>query len=256
MNVVNYYTNVYNEENRLGNNCDNRHKVERIVKTQLLANIIRKNKVKKICELGAGTGLYSLYFAKKGYKVSACDLVPRHVEIIKKKSDLNKLNVETYVCNANNTPFKTEEFDIVLVSGPIYHTNSLNNKIKIINEARRIVKDNGIIVVDYLSDIHGYIQHVLLDNNFLDKNIDLEDMDDIFSYDNKDKMKDLAKITNLELLDIYGVDSITRFIKNDINKLSEEHLNKWIDFITYISNNKNIIDLSEHCLAIFKKQEI
>ena len=85
---------------------------------------------------------------------------------------------------------------------------------------------------------------------------DLEDMDDIFSYDNKDKMKDLAKITNLELLDIYGVDSITRFIKNDINKLSEEHLNKWIDFITYISNNKNIIDLSEHCLAIFKKQEI
>ncbi len=111
-------------------------------------------------------------------------------------------------------------------------------------------------MVDYLSDIHGYIQHVLLDNNFLDKNIDLEDMDDIFSYDNKDKMKDLAKITNLELLDIYGVDSITRFIKNDINKLSEEHLNKWIDFITYVSNNKNIIDLSEHCLAIFKKQEI
>ena len=48
MNVVNYYTNVYNEETRLGNNCDNRHKVERIVKTQLLANIIRKNKVKKI----------------------------------------------------------------------------------------------------------------------------------------------------------------------------------------------------------------
>ena len=34
MNVVNYYTNVYNEENRLGNNCDNRHKVERIVKSK------------------------------------------------------------------------------------------------------------------------------------------------------------------------------------------------------------------------------
>ncbi len=39
----------------------------------------------KILDLGAGTGEYSLYFAEKGYDVTAIELVEKHVNRIKEK---------------------------------------------------------------------------------------------------------------------------------------------------------------------------
>ena len=54
-------------------------------------------------------------------------------------------------------------------------------------------------------------------------------------------------------LKFYSTDSITRFIKDNINALNNEELNQWITFIKNISDNENTVDLGEHCLAIGTK---
>ena len=252
-NVVNYYEEIYDEDKRLGEACDNRHKVEKIVKTQILEELVNKYNVKTIADIGAGTGLYSIYFAKKGIKVSAIDIVPKHIEIINKKAIDNNLTLDAFIGDALNVNLPSNSFDMVLLAGPLYHIHNIEDKLKALEEAKRIVKDNGIIVVDYLSDIHGYIQHILLDNNFLDKEIDFRNIDETFSYDNLERMKAFAIQLSLTFIDVFGTDGITRFIREDINKLDEIHLEKWINFIKFISNKKEIIDLSEHCLCVFQK---
>ena len=253
--VISYYEEIYNEELRLNETCDNRHKVEKIVKLNILDDLIVTYGIKSIADIGAGTGLYSIYFAKNGMDVSACDIVPKHVDIIKEKAEKNQLNMEIFVSDALNVKLPSNFYDMVLLAGPIYHLHTKEDKLKALKEAKRIVKKGGIIVVDYLSDIHGYIQHVLLDHEFLTKELDFSNIDDVFSYDNYEKMQSFALQLDLEFIDVFGTDGITRFIREDINQLNEQLLNKWISFIKQISNKKEIIDLSEHCLCVLKRKE-
>ena len=79
--VCEYYNNIYDEDKRLNNTCDNRHKTEREIKKKIITQYAKGN----ILDCSAGTGLYTLWLAQNNYNVSACDIVPEHVEQIKNK---------------------------------------------------------------------------------------------------------------------------------------------------------------------------
>lgn len=251
--IVQYYEKVYDEEQRLSDHCDNRHKVERIVKTSILEDLVKKHNVSNIADIGAGTGLYSIYFAKQGLDVSACDIVPKHVDMIKEKAHKNHLNVNAFVSDAFNVNLPSDTFDMVLLAGPIYHLHTEEEKLMALKEAKRIAKIGGVVVVDYLSDIHGYIQHMLLDSTFLNQEVDFSNIDDVFSYDNYEKMVAFSKKLDMECTNVFGTDGITRFLREDINAFNEDLLQKWIDFVKSISNKREVVDLSEHCLCVLKK---
>lgn len=63
--IIDYYEN-YDENSRL--NRDNTHRTEFITTTYILDNLI--NKKSKIIDIGAGTGNYSFYYAKKRHKIT------------------------------------------------------------------------------------------------------------------------------------------------------------------------------------------
>jgi len=254
--IVDYYNTEYNEDERLGQNCDNRHYVEREVKKHILQKFIKNTD--SILDVGAGTGLYSLFFAEKGNLVTAGDIVPKHVDLINQKAKERNLKINTMVLDAGFLPFKDNSFDVVLLAGPIYHVDDLNLKKQYISEAVRVCKKGGTVVVDYLSDIHGFIQHCLIDKSFLANSshndfVNRKCKDVTFSYDNAKKIRNLMLDSGLNNIKIFGTDSITRFIREDINSLNEENIKKWVDFIISISEEQSIIDLSEHCIAIANK---
>lgn len=257
--VISYYENDYEEDERLGDGCDNRHLVEREVKKQIISDYV--NKGDKVLEIGAGTGLYSIYFAKKGAKVTATDLVHKHVDIINRKIENENLDMNAMTSDALHLPFDDEEFDVVLLSGPIYHLSLLEDKNQAISEASRVCKNDGTVVVDYLPKIHGFIQHVLLSNEFL-KGMNNEEIekydckDDMFSYDDSATIKDVMNKNYISNVKVYGTDSITRFIKEEINLLKDEDLSKWVVFVKSISDNPGVVELSEHALAIGKKDRV
>lgn len=252
-----FYENEYDEEKRLSGKCDNRHTVEREVKKYIIESYLPQNG--SILEIGAGTGLYCVYFAQKGYNVSACDLVPKHVKIIQEKSEKMKLNINACIANALEVPFENDYFDIVLLSGPVYHLQDKKDKQKAISEAVRCCRKGGIVVIDYLSQIHGFIQSAINNEEFLinssDEDInDLKCEDAIFSFDRPVNMREMLTNANLQNIKIYGTDSISRFIKKDLNWFGPSALEKWIKFIIRISEESSVIELSEHCLAIGQKR--
>ncbi len=255
--VVDYYINDYDEEKRLSEGCDNRHTVEREVKKSIIEKYLPEKG--SILDIGAGTGLYSVHFAQKGYKVSACDIVPKHVDIIKEKSEKLNLNIDARIADALNVPYEDESYDLVLLSGPIYHLKSVEEKTKAISEAVRCCKKNGIVVVDFLSQIQGFINRAILDEEYFAKLSDAE-IDDIkcedvvFSFDRTKNIGDIFNKLGLKDTKYYGTDSITRFIKKDINWFGPKALDNWIKFILKISDDPEVIGLSEHCLAIGRKK--
>ena len=75
------YYEGYDEDSRLIK--DNSHSIEFITTTKYLDKYISKES--KILEVGAATGRYSFYYAKKGCEVTALELSENHIEIMKNK---------------------------------------------------------------------------------------------------------------------------------------------------------------------------
>ncbi len=72
-----------------------------------------------LLELGTGSGILSLYTAKAGAEVKACDISKKAVENCKKNQELNDLNFPVYLSDLfKSVPKQT--FDFILVNPPYY----------------------------------------------------------------------------------------------------------------------------------------
>ena len=69
--ILKDYYSTGDEDKRLDQ--DKAHKVEFLTTTRYIDKYLKPNA--KIFEVGAGTGIYSIHYAKKGYQVSALEPV-------------------------------------------------------------------------------------------------------------------------------------------------------------------------------------
>ena len=96
----------------------------------------------KILDVGAGTGRYSISLYEQGFQnVTAIELCKPNIGQFKAKLKKNGYNIPVYQGNALDlSKFKDEEFDVTLVFGPMYHLHSEEDKIKVLEEAKRVTK--------------------------------------------------------------------------------------------------------------------
>lgn len=123
----------------------------------------------KIIDIGAGTGAYSIYYANKGYGVTAVEPVKRNLEVIKSKVVQDKMNINIMQWNALNLESLADEsFDIVICFGTLYHLSNDEDRLKCIEETKRVCKKNGKIFYAYLSNDMVFITETILYNeNYL-----------------------------------------------------------------------------------------
>jgi len=94
---------------------------------------------KSVLDIGAGTGRLSVLLANRGAKVTALDISPEMLQLIKKK---NK-HVETVVGDAESLSFADNTFDIVSAAFLVVH---LKDPTKFFDEVYRVLKDEGVFV--------------------------------------------------------------------------------------------------------------
>ena len=94
----------------------------------------------KILELGAGLGEASLYFASLGADVTATDISPGMLEVIRQRAQKAGVKVRLQVVSANElTGIEDNSFDIVYAANLLHHVNIE----QCIQEAHRVLKANG-----------------------------------------------------------------------------------------------------------------
>ena len=82
----------------------------------------------KILDIGAGAGAgeYGLYFARKGYEVSALELADANIAAFKKKL-IPEDKIDLVQGNALDlSRYADKSFDIVLLFGPLYHLSLIH----------------------------------------------------------------------------------------------------------------------------------
>ena len=220
---------------------------------------------KKIIEIGAGTGKYSIALSDKNYSVDAVELVQHNIDIFKNNlRPNNKINI--YKGNAMNLEFiEDETYDITLLLGPMYHLYTIEDQKKAISEAYRITKNKGIIFIAYCITDSTIIQYGFIQNNI--KLIIEKGLLDRGSYKAYSTPKEIFQLYRREDIDYLNsffkvfrlhyvaTDLFTHYIKDTINGMDDEAYNHYIDYHLKMCERYDLVGLTNHSLDIVKKYE-
>lgn len=166
-NKVKHYYSHFDEKNRLRN--DNSGKLEYLMTMQILekylpaaapgANAGAGDKV-SILDLGGGAGIYSFPLAKAGYQVTLADLSEDLLALAKKQKEEDDVKnlVACNLVNATNlSQYKDEQFDVVLLFGPLYHLLENDERQKSVAEINRVLKPQGKVFASFIPYLSGSI---------------------------------------------------------------------------------------------------
>lgn len=103
-------------------------------------------KDKKVLEIGCGTGRYTKYLAPLAHQYFALEPSTNMLKITKKKCSKFK-NIKFINCGGESIPLKTGNFDIIFASWALSSMNSKKIQKKAFNEMKRLLKNNGVIVL-------------------------------------------------------------------------------------------------------------
>lgn len=107
------------------------------------------SKNEKVLDICTGTGTNAINIAKNnpGTKVTAIDISKEMLKIAKKKvKDKNIVNMKIYRMDATSLKFKDQSFNKISIS-LILHEMEHDMAKKVLLEAKRVLKDNGQIIV-------------------------------------------------------------------------------------------------------------
>jgi ubiquinone/menaquinone biosynthesis C-methylase UbiE len=103
----------------------------------------------RVLDVGGGTGVHADWLLADGYRVHLLDITPRHVQQALDRLAHRRLSVA--LADGRRLPVGDETHDVVLVLGPLYHLPDKSDRLAVLREARRAVRQDGLVAVAAIS---------------------------------------------------------------------------------------------------------
>ena len=207
-----------------------------------------------ILDLGAGAGEYSLYFARKGYSVSALELADANIAAFRAKMtdtdpiDLvqgNALDLSSYADNS---------FDLVLLFGPLYHLHAEEDRLRCIQEAKRVCKPDGMLFFAFISnDLVILTMQQCQEDYLLNGDYDKETFrlhDNPFVFHTVDRCRELLTKAGIRICHEIASDGASELLQELVNGLSREAYEQYLRYHFYICEKPEFLGMSNHLLFI------
>ena len=256
MTELEQYYNKFNEEKRL----DSRHgKVEFITSMKYIHEYLGGDTTKKILDIGAGTGKYSVALAEEGYDVSAVELVKHNLGLLKAKNS----SVKAYQGNALKLRrFENDTFDVTLLFGPMYHLFTKEDKVRALCEAKRVTKPGGIIFVAYVMNEYSiltygfkqkHIAECVRDGRISEEFQCMSAPSDLYDYERIEQIDALNQEAGLERIKIITPDGPANYMRQVLNSLTEEEFELFIQYHLSTCERQDLIGAAAHTVDILRK---
>lgn len=229
--------------------------VEYLVVMSFLKNLLHSNG--KIIDIGAGAGAYSIPLADMGNDITAIDLVENNIR--KLKAQLK----ETHCVNCllgdatclNEIP--DNRYDLALLMGPLYHLCNVNDRIKALNEALRVLKPNGYLFMTFLNnDIAPFFTikndpHFFIGDAY--NHYDFHMKNNIYVFHTIEEIRTLYHKVDLRICHEVAVDGLALIYHEEVDAMNEVEFNKYMDYHMYVCEKKEFLAASSHILVIGRK---
>lgn len=107
----------------------------------------------RVADIGGGPGTHARYLLDRGYEVVLVDPVARHIDQAVETTEGRAVCVRG---DARRLDLEDGSFDAVLLMGPLYHLPELEDRLKALSEAARILRSGGRLLAEVITR-HAWI---------------------------------------------------------------------------------------------------
>ncbi len=211
-----------------------------------------------ILDVGAGTGRYTSALMAEGYKVKAVELVKRNIEVFIKREP----TADVVQGDARNMSFiPTASADVTLLLGPLYHLIGDEEKMKALNEAKRVTKPGGVIFVAYLMNEYSILSYCfdedritdLLSRGMVDEKFHVQvEEGELYDYVRLEDVNRLNEKAGMERITIFSPDGAADYMRTRLNRMSDETFARFIDYQKIISERQDLIGAGSHIVDVLR----
>lgn len=263
MNTYDYLNDFYSGYDEEGRLVKRSGQVEYATTMRYIQKYLRPTS--RVLEIGAGTGRYAVTLAGQGYDVTAVELVPHNLEILRSKITAD-MSIRAIQGNGLDlSMLQNETFDLTLMLGPMYHLYTEADKKRAISEALRVTKTGGMVMVAYcvpegtLLDyvfLQGHLREVLvakmLDPNTFETGASPEGIY-LFEMVRKPEIDRLMAKFPVERLHYVATDGISFFFRDRLEELDEESFQMLLKYHLTVCENPDLVGATAHSLDIFRR---
>ena len=212
----------------------------------------------KILDVGAGAGEYSFYFARKGYSVSALELADANIAAFRAKMTEHD-PIDLVQGNALDlSRYDSDSFDVVLLFGPLYHLHEEADKLKCIEEAKRVCKRGGKIFFAFISNDMVILTMQQAHSDYLmagDYNKETFRLDDFpFVFHTPDHCRELLGKAGIQICHEVASDGASELLQDLVNDMDEASYQQYLRYHFYICEKPEFLGMSNHLLFVGEKE--
>lgn len=225
----------------------------------------------KIIDVGGGTGKYSEWLAQKGHQVHLVEPVPKHIKIAQNRADKLKNKFSVHLGESRKLDFKNNCADLIILHGPLYHLQKKEDRDLTICEAKRVLKNGGIILgfaINYTaSTLVGLLNGLIHKKSFFEMckeelTTGIHNPPDDFPwllteayYHKPEQFKDEFLNQELTHLNTYAVEGMAWLDKNYFTNMMDDKKQKTLlELIQVTENDSYLLPFSPHMMIAVKKQ--
>ena len=264
--IKDYYANDI-EANRLETEA---FKLEGIRTKEIIGSYLQQTNL-QILDIGGGAGYYSFWLQEKGHHVTLIDLSPRNIELARNHEQTNGITLTKIdTGNATDLQFPNDQFDIVLLLGPLYHLIERSERVKALAEARRVLKPGAVllcaIISRYASLFDGFQRDLVLDDPFFQilqndllTGTHINDTDNLEYFTTAYFHRPKEIVTEIEEAGLFfkkliAIESFGWIISNLKEKLTvPSYMEKLLNTIRKVEEDEDLMAMSPHIMAVAKK---
>lgn len=223
-----------------------------------------------ILDCGGGPGRYSLELARQGYRMTLFDLSAGNLALARRKAAEAGLELQAFEQGTalDLSRFATEQFDVVLLMGPLYHLLEEHERLQALREAYRVLKPGGVLFAAFIARYAAHIDLAERNPNWI--LVKPEDGERIlatgqlpwrgsgepvfvayFAYPTE--VEPLCRKGGFEVETVLALEGLVAQAEEEINALGEEAWQAWLDVNYRVATDPSIHGGAEHLLAVAVK---
>lgn len=171
-----------------------------------------------------------------------------------------KKNV-VYLQRISKDDIPSDIADVTLLLGPLYHLINDEDKLKALNEAKRVTKPGGIIFVAYLMNEYSILSYCfdeerindLLEKGVVDKEFHIQAHEsELYDYVRIEDINRLNEKAGLERVTMFSPDGAADYMRTRLNRMSDETFARFIEYQKCISEHPDLLGAGSHVVDVVR----